>query len=60
LLIIYLLTVAANAFMDAGISLTMKNISLAMIISVVIGLLAGIIPAWSASRLNPVDAIRSK
>jgi putative ABC transport system permease protein len=60
LLIIYLLTLAANAFMDAGISLTMKNISLAMIISVVIGLLAGIIPAWSASRLNPVDAIRSK
>jgi putative ABC transport system permease protein len=43
-----------------GINLTMKNITLAIIISGTIGLLAGIIPAWSASRLNPVDAIRSK
>ncbi|UPT67264.1 MAG: ABC transporter permease [Sphingobacteriales bacterium JAD_PAG50586_3] len=60
LLLIYLLTLAANSFMDAGISLTLTNIVRAITISGSIGLLAGIIPAWSASRLNPVEAIRSK
>lgn len=60
LLLIYLGTLVLNATMDVGIDLTLKNITLAIIISGTIGLLAGIIPAWSASRLNPVEAIRSK
>jgi putative ABC transport system permease protein len=60
LLLIYVGTLVLNATMDAGIDLTLKNITLAIIISGTIGLLAGIIPAWSASRLNPVEAIRSK
>lgn len=60
LLLIFLGTVAINAVMDAGVDLTLTNIIRALTISAVIGLLAGVIPAWSASRLNPVDAIRSK
>jgi putative ABC transport system permease protein len=60
LFFIYIGTVIVNSVADMGINLTMKNITLAIIISGTIGLLAGIIPAWSASRLNPVDAIRSK
>lgn len=60
LLLIFLGTVAINAVMDAGVELTLTNIIRALTISAVIGLLAGVIPAWSASRLNPVDAIRSK
>jgi putative ABC transport system permease protein len=60
LFLIYIGTVILNSVADMGINLTMKNITLAIIISGTIGLLAGIIPAWSASRLNPVDAIRSK
>ncbi len=60
LLLVLLLIVLANSFADAGINLTLKNISLAMAISVVIGLFSGIVPAWLASRLNPVEAIRSK
>jgi putative ABC transport system permease protein len=40
--------------------LTVFNIFLAFIISFTIGVLAGIIPAYQASRLDPVEAIRSK
>ena len=39
--------------------LTVKNIFLGLFVSALIGLISGFIPAWSASRLNPVDAIRS-
>ncbi len=60
LFLIYIGTLIANSSFEAGIDLTLKNISLAMLISVIIGLLAGIIPAFSAARLNPVEAIRSK
>ena len=42
------------------IILSAKNISLGLTVSVIIGLLSGIIPALMASRLDPVVAIRSK
>jgi len=40
--------------------LSLFNIGIAFIISFTIGILAGIIPAFAASRLDPVEAIRSK
>lgn len=42
------------------IILSAKNITLGLTVSVIIGLLSGIIPALMASRLDPVVAIRSK
>jgi len=42
------------------ISLTIGNILTGVLVSVVVGVISGFIPALSASRLNPVDAIRSK
>lgn len=42
------------------ISLNSTNISIGLIVSSVIGVLSGIIPAITASRLDPVIAIRSK
>ena len=42
------------------ISLTVKNIILGVSISSFLGILAGIIPAYNASRLDPVIAIRTK
>jgi putative ABC transport system permease protein len=56
---IFLGTLAVNAITEMGIYLSFKNVFLGIVISAIIGLISGIIPAWFASRLNPVDAIRS-
>jgi putative ABC transport system permease protein len=39
--------------------LTVENLLWGLGISAFIGVLSGFIPAWSASRLDPVEAIRS-
>jgi putative ABC transport system permease protein len=44
---------------DVQLYLTAANMFKGIAISVVIGLVAGIIPAYMASRLSPVEAIRS-
>jgi putative ABC transport system permease protein len=44
---------------DFSISLTMGNIMLGLFVSGTIGIISGFAPAWSASRLNPVEAINS-
>jgi len=36
------------------------NILRGLMISSVIGVVAGLLPAWTAANLNPVDAINSK
>lgn len=44
---------------DVVLSLSPEDTLLGVVTSVIVGLVAGIIPARSAARLNPVDAIRS-
>lgn len=41
------------------VNMTVGNIVLGLVMSGTIGVLAGIIPAWSAARMDPVEAIRS-
>jgi putative ABC transport system permease protein len=56
--LVYLIT-----FIPLGsltLSLTTKNIATALGISSFVGILSGIVPAYSASRMNPVEAIRAK
>jgi len=60
LMLIFLLTLAASTILDFDISLSAGNIFTGILISSVIGLISGIAPALSASRLDPVEAIRSK
>ena len=59
LLLIFIGSYAATKAIDFDLMITTGNIILGLGISVAIGLISGIIPAVSASKLNPVDAIRS-
>ncbi|SCY44172.1 putative ABC transport system permease protein [Nonlabens sp. Hel1_33_55] len=60
LFFVWLGTVVANSIAeDFQFILSLNNIILGTSISAIIGLLAGIIPAISASRMDPVEAIRT-
>ncbi|MBX2827022.1 MAG: ABC transporter permease [Flavobacteriaceae bacterium] len=51
--------IASSMTGDFQFVLSPWNIFIGTVISAVIGLISGIVPAISASRLNPVDAIRT-
>jgi len=59
LLLIFFGTLIINHMEDLNISLTFDNILLGLTISAVIGVVSGYTPAYSASRLNPVEAMAS-
>ena len=56
---VYLGTVLVKAGTDIAVVLDVKNMITGISISVVIGIISGIVPAWFASRLDPVEAIRT-
>ena len=58
ILMVYLLSFASLGTLE--IELTIKNVAIGTSISIVTGIAAGIIPAYMASRLDPVEAIRAK
>ena len=59
LLLVYGGTLLVTALADITIKLYMKNISIGIGASVGIGTISGIVPAWFASKLDPVEAIRT-
>ena len=59
LFLTWLITLAAKGNIDMEITLTQSNIILGITISVLIGIVSGFVPAYTASQLDPVEAIRS-
>ncbi len=55
--LIYAGTILVSNFSEFTITLTFGNIVLGLFVSALIGVVAGYAPAYSASRLNPVEAI---
>lgn len=60
LLVVYLCTLLATFVFDFNLSLSMGNIILGLFVSAIIGVISGFVPAYSASQLDPVEAIRAK
>ncbi|MCK5908217.1 MAG: FtsX-like permease family protein, partial [Flavobacteriales bacterium] len=59
LALVFGLTFLASDLAGMNIFLGPRNIFVGIGISVTIGLLAGVIPAWMGAKMNPVDAIRT-
>ncbi|HPE87219.1 MAG: ABC transporter permease [Bacteroidales bacterium] len=59
LLLVFVGVLVARATIDFPIFLSSANVIVAISVSILIGLVAGAIPAYNASRLDPVEAMRS-
>ncbi|MDT8347116.1 MAG: FtsX-like permease family protein, partial [Flavobacteriaceae bacterium] len=59
ILVFALINIANLYFESFEFVFSVTNLIIGLVISFIIGLLSGILPAIQASRLNPVDAIRT-
>ena len=58
LAIAYPVTLVMKKYMGGAMSL--KVVSVALLVCLVTGVLSGFFPAWRAARMNPVDALRNE
>ena len=56
---VFIIAKLATSLAGFQFILPLKNIILGLGMSVIIGVLAGIIPAWQAAKMDPVEAIRA-
>lgn len=59
LIVVFIITLLAGDSFGMEIALSRSNIILGFTISILIGVVSGFVPAYSASQLDPVEAIRA-
>ncbi|MEH6537874.1 MAG: ABC transporter permease [Psychroserpens sp.] len=59
IIMVWIISLIATAALDFEFVLSFSNVFLGFSLSTLIGLLSGVIPAISASKLDPVEAIRT-
>lgn len=57
--VVFLITLFAEQWFGMEIALSISNVILGLTISFLIGVIAGFVPSYGASQLDPVEAIRS-
>lgn len=59
ILLVWLLSLIVNSSTDMKFTMSLQNMLIGIFTSAIVGIVAGFIPAYKASKLDPVVAIRS-
>ena len=57
--LVFILTLILSGVLDFPVYISVNNMIMAIVICIIVGILAGFIPARQAARMDPVVAIRS-
>ena len=60
LAIVFTLTLAWSHFFPTFPSLSLPVMGLAVLVSLLTGVISGFLPAWRAARMDPVEALRNE